>query len=199
MTEKDDTCASCSASINSERPGCTALSQTWHIECFTCVVCANKLAGGSFYAVEGRPYCEADYIDTLEKCADCDKAIMERILRASGKPYHPACFKCSECTKCLDGVPFTADESQSVHCVPCFHEKYAPKCAGCTRPITPEEGKEESYRVVAMDNSYHVDCYKCADCAKKLSSKVEGHGCYPLDKTLLCKECNTARVRKLTA
>jgi len=62
-----------------------------------------------------------------------------------------------------------------------------------------------------MDNSYHVDCYKCADCAKKLSSKVEGvspppsltmsagHGCYPLDKTLLCKECNTARVRKLTA
>jgi len=127
------------------------------------------------------------------------RRIMERILRASGKPYHPTCFKCTVCAKCLDGVPFTVDEAGDIHCVNCFHEKYAPRCAACKKPITPEEGKEESYRVVAMDNSYHVECYKCEDCGLKLSSKIEGHGCYPLDKSLLCKECNMTRVRKLTS
>jgi hypothetical protein len=96
-----------------------------------------RLAGGSFYAVDGKPYCEKDYFDTLEKCSICKKPIMERvrigrssvghhqclqILRASGKPYHPPCFVCCVCSKCLDGVPFTVDQQNEVHCVNCFHE-----------------------------------------------------------------------------
>ena len=36
-----------------------------------------------------QPFCEADYLNTLEKCCKCQKPILDRILRATGKPYHP--------------------------------------------------------------------------------------------------------------
>jgi hypothetical protein len=192
-------CVKCSEGISGARPGCTALDKTYHLKCFTCTVCNNELAGGPFYSVEGKPYCENDYYDTLEKCVSCSKPIMDRILRASGKAYHPHCFVCTSCVRSLDGIPFTVDANNAVHCVQCFHDKFAPRCAICHKPIVPEEGKQESMRVVAMDKSFHVNCYKCEDCAMLLSSKIEGHECYPLDDHLLCKKCNTARVRKLTA
>jgi len=194
-----DICVKCGETIAGGRSGCTALNQTYHVECFKCSVCGAKLAGGSFYAVEGKPYCESDYIETLDKCSVCNKAITDRILRASGKTYHPKCFLCTACGKILDGIPFTVDSNNQIHCVDCFHDKYAPRCATCQKPIIPEEGQEESLRVVALDKSYHLNCYKCEDCGLKLSSKIEGHGCYPLDDHILCKDCNANRIRQLTA
>lgn len=190
----DYVCCTCYQPIGKGRPGCSALDKTYHIECFTCAVCHTRLAGGSFYSVDGKPYCEKDYKDTLDKCESCGKPILDRILRASGKPFHPACFTCTACKKSLDGIPFTVDSNNAIHCVDCFHDKYAPRCARCSKPIVPEDGKEESLRVVAMDKSFHVDCYRCEDCNKSLNSKIDGHGCYPLDDHLLCKECNMARV-----
>jgi len=189
-------CAECQEGISTERPGCTALDKTFHLDCFRCIGCRQKLAGGSFYAVDGKPYCEQDYIETLDKCANCHRPIMDKILRANQRAYHPECFRCIHCGKGLDGVPFTVDSSNQVHCVECFHERYAPRCAQCHRPIVPEDGKDESYRVVAMDKSFHIDCYKCEDCGKKLSSRVEGHGCYPMDDHLLCKQCHLNRLQR---
>jgi len=86
-----------------------------------------------------------------------------------------------------------------VHCVPCFHEAFAPRCAVCGSPIVPQEGERESVRVVAMDKSFHVQCYTCEDCGIQLSSKVEGQGCYPLDSHLYCKTCNSNRLRLLAS
>lgn len=39
--------------------------------------------------------------------------------------------------------------------------KFAPRCCVCRQPILPEPGKEETVRVVALDRSFHVSCYKC--------------------------------------
>ncbi|OUC40234.1 putative LIM domain protein, partial [Trichinella nativa] len=153
-------CSKCGESISSGK-ACTALDQTYHVDCFTCVKCGEGLAGKSFYAVDQKPYCEKDYLDTLEKCSACNAPITEKMLRATGKPYHPSCFTCSSCNRCLDGVPFTVDSNGLVHCVNCFHEKYAPRCAICSKPIVPEEGNQESVRIVALDRSFHVDCYRC--------------------------------------
>jgi hypothetical protein len=55
--------------------------------------------------------------ETLEKCSVCMKPIVDRILRATGKPYHAKCLCCVVCGKCLDGIPFTVDAHNRIHCV----------------------------------------------------------------------------------
>ncbi|KAK0393094.1 hypothetical protein QR680_000054 [Steinernema hermaphroditum] len=190
----DNICSRCEGNIDGKNPGCTALDRTFHVSCFTCEQCGGSLAGGSFYNVNGKAICEKDYEQSLERCAKCGKSISDKLLRASGNAYHPACFTCTSCLKCLDGVAFTLNSQNEVHCVDCFHDKYAPRCAICSRPIIPEAGEKDSVRVIAMDKSFHVNCYRCEDCGLQLSSQVEGHGCYPLDQHLYCKNCNSKRL-----
>jgi hypothetical protein len=55
-------CAKCGQSIMGENTGCTALDQLFHIQCFTCVSCEACLRGQPFFAMEGKPYCEACYL-----------------------------------------------------------------------------------------------------------------------------------------
>ena len=107
------------------------------------------------------------------------------------------CFTCVICGKSLDGIPFTVDASNAIHCIDDFHKRFAPKCSVCKLPIMPEPGVEETVRVVALDRSFHVKCYKCEDCGLELSSEAKGRGCYPLDDHVLCKSCNANRIQRL--
>jgi hypothetical protein len=190
-------CAKCGEAIMGETAGCRALDQLFHADCFTCYSCSSCLQGCAFFAMEGRPYCEQCYMNTLEKCTVCSKPITDRILRATGRPYH-ACFCCVACGCSLDGVPFTVDAAGKIHCIKDFHKKFAPRCCVCNLPIMPSSGSEETVRIVAMDKSFHTNCYKCEDCGLVLSSESEGRGCYPLDDHLLCKTCNARRIQALT-
>ncbi|XP_041449340.1 LIM domain-containing protein C4F6.12 isoform X2 [Drosophila obscura] len=191
-------CVKCNKRVLGESSGCTAMDQIYHISCFTCTDCQINLQGKPFYALEGKPYCEYDYLQTLEKCSVCMKPILERILRATGKPYHPQCFTCVVCGKSLDGLLFTVDATNQNYCITDFHKKFAPRCCVCKEPIMPELGQEETVRVVALDRSFHLECYKCEDCGLLLSSEADGRGCYPLDDHILCKSCNAQRVQALT-
>ncbi|XP_058805287.1 lipoma-preferred partner homolog isoform X2 [Phymastichus coffea] len=193
-------CAQCGKKVEGEGTGCSAMDKVFHISCFCCYVCNVNLQGKPFYPLEGKPYCEDDYLNTLEKCCVCTRPILHRILRATGKPYHPSCFTCVVCGQSLDGIPFTVDATNQIHCIQCFHKKFAPRCCVCKLPIMPESGdeEEETVRVVALDRSFHTQCYKCEDCGLVLSSDSEG-GCYPLDDHVLCKSCNARRVQTLTS
>ncbi|XP_065732799.1 lipoma-preferred partner isoform X2 [Phocoena phocoena] len=191
-------CARCGENVVGEGTGCTAMDQVFHVDCFTCIVCNNKLRGQPFYAVEKKAYCEPCYINTLEQCSVCSKPIMERILRATGKAYHPHCFTCVMCHRSLDGIPFTVDAGGLIHCIEDFHKKFAPRCSVCKEPIMPAPGQEETVRIVALDRDFHVHCYRCEDCGGLLS-EGDNQGCYPLDGHILCKTCNSARIRVLTA
>ncbi|GAU94812.1 hypothetical protein RvY_06524 [Ramazzottius varieornatus] len=186
-------CTKCLRSVHFEDEGCTALDQLYHTNCFTCNQCGKPLRGGSFYNIEGKIVCEADYMNTLEKCTSCKKPISERILRATGKPYHPQCFVCVGCETNLDGVPFTVDAANQIYCIKDFHAKFAPRCSVCRQPIAPREGTEEAVRVISMERNFHPQCYKCEDCGLTLHSDQEGHGCYPLDGHVLCHACNIKR------
>lgn len=188
-------CVGCGKEITGDQPGCNAMNQIFHVDCFKCGQCSKTLAGASFYNIDDKPTCETCYQNSLEKCTACNRPISDKLLRACGGVYHVNCFVCYSCKKSLDGIPFTLDKDNNVHCVPCFHDKFAPRCAMCSKPIVPQDGEKESVRVVAMDKSFHVDCYKCEDCGMQLSSKLEGQGCYPIDNHLLCKTCNGNRLR----
>lgn len=121
-TDSFGICVQCGKKVIGEGSGCTAMEQIYHIECFTCCQCQINLQGKPFYALDGKPCCEEDYLNTLEKCSVCVKPILERILRANGKPYHPKCFCCVVCGKSLDGVPFIVDATNQNHCIEDFHE-----------------------------------------------------------------------------
>ncbi|XP_060933950.1 lipoma-preferred partner isoform X1 [Limanda limanda] len=191
-------CASCGDNVVGEGTGCTAMDQVFHVDCFVCMTCSTKLRGKPFYAVEKKAFCEPCYINTLETCNICSKPIMERILRATGKAYHPHCFTCVVCHRSLDGIPFTVDASNHIHCIEDFHKKFAPRCCVCSEPIMPAPGQEETVRIVALDRDFHVQCYRCEDCGSLLS-EGDNQGCYPLDGHVLCKNCNSSRIQDLTA
>ena len=42
-----------------------------------------------------------------------------------------------------------------------FVRLYAPRCHVCRLAIRPQPGQEETVRVVALEKSFHVDCYIC--------------------------------------
>ncbi|CAH8591031.1 unnamed protein product [Heterobilharzia americana] len=186
----------------------------YHNSCFVCCCCKRSLRGKVFYKDQDKIYCEEDYLycgfqQTVEKCFACGHIIAETILLAMGNTYHPGCFRCCICTKCLDGIPFTFDSRNLIYCLPDYHLVNGPLCGVCGLVIMPEEGSDELRRVVALGKEFHIDCYRCVDCKRSLGDEPEKR-CYPFNEPdpgapgrsiqrILCLNCHLQRIGAIPA
>ncbi|XP_030640226.1 leupaxin [Chanos chanos] len=157
-------CASCGKCIAGKM--ITALGQVWHPEHFVCVACHVELGTSGFFERDGRAYCEKDYQDLYSpRCAYCKGPILQNILTAMDRTWHPEHFFCTHCGELFGNGGFLEREGKP-YCTKDFYLLFAPKCSGCGQPV------RENY-LSAANGTWHPDCFVCADCLKPFAD-----GCF---------------------
>uniref|UniRef100_A0AAY4E1I2 LIM zinc-binding domain-containing protein n=2 Tax=Denticeps clupeoides TaxID=299321 RepID=A0AAY4E1I2_9TELE len=153
----------------------TALGQVWHPEHFVCVTCHKELGSGGFFERNGNAYCEKDYQERFSpRCAYCKGPILNNILNAMDRTWHPEHFFCTHCGD-LFGTEGFLEKDGKPYCTKDFYLLFAPKCSGCSRPV------KENY-LTAANGTWHPECFVCADC---LQPFTEG-SFHELDGRPLC-------------
>ncbi|NXG39794.1 LPXN protein, partial [Dromaius novaehollandiae] len=100
----------------------SALQGVWHPECFVCADCLSCFAGGSFFELEGRPYCELHFHQRQGSvCHGCGRPVAGRCISAAGRKYHPEHFVCAYCQRQLHQGAFR-EHAGKLYCQAC-HDK----------------------------------------------------------------------------
>uniref|UniRef100_A0A8B9L628 Filamin binding LIM protein 1 n=2 Tax=Astyanax mexicanus TaxID=7994 RepID=A0A8B9L628_ASTMX len=192
---KPDVCGFCRKPVAFSEPAIEALNRTYHSSCFQCRQCHAPLAGKMYYNKSGIPLCEDCYQASLEPCWACGEVIMDHVIRALERAYHPPCFVCTTCRQPIGEQRFAQGEVGEVYCLQDYYRKYAPQCSICGELIIPREDGTDSYTVECLGRSFHEDCYRCEVCGVLLSPEPNEQGCHPLDGQILCKPCHLSLIQ----
>ncbi|XP_062860023.1 actin-binding LIM protein 1 [Trichomycterus rosablanca] len=146
----------------------------FHIKCFTCKVCGCDLAQGGFFMKNGEYFCTLDY-QRLHgtRCNGCGNFVEGEVVTALGKTYHPSCFVCTICKRPFpagDRVTFNGKDCLCQHCIqpmspPSKDISASSNCSGCGRDI------KNGQALLALDQQWHLGCFKCKACGKVLSGE----------------------------
>ncbi|KAG2463602.1 PAXI protein, partial [Polypterus senegalus] len=181
-------CAACGKCITGKVV--TALGVTWHAEHFVCAHCGVELCSRGFFERDGKAYCDTDYHNLFSpRCAYCSGPILQKVLAALNKTWHPEHFFCSECGRVfgdddsiwapyrlsvvsflqdcmspfLDGCFFELDGRP--YCQIHYHARQGTLCGGCQAPILGR-------CVSAMGRKFHPEHFVCAFCLHQLRQGV---------------------------
>jgi len=116
-------CAGCNNPITDNF--ISALDAQWHPDCFVCYDCRCPFTSGSFFDIDGKPYCETHYhIRRGSLCAGCHQPIMGRCITAMFRKFHPEHFVCSFCLKQLNQGTFK-EQNDKPYCHGCFDKLFS--------------------------------------------------------------------------
>eukprot|EP01006_Ploeotia_vitrea_P013435 TRINITY_DN3516_c0_g1_i1.p1 TRINITY_DN3516_c0_g1~~TRINITY_DN3516_c0_g1_i1.p1 ORF type:complete len:464 (-),score=3.58 TRINITY_DN3516_c0_g1_i1:112-1503(-) len=130
----------------------TALSKTWHRDCFTCSKCGKPIRENKFKTEGFMPYhLNCKLADEVRTCKGCGGDLEPReITDAMGELWHPECFKCRVCNLRIHGRDFIREGQWPVH----VHCKTASIAALAEDgSLDPLKGTMENSSRVAVVNS----------------------------------------------
>lgn len=154
-----------------------AIGAQWHPDCFCCSICQQPIKEVDFAIIDDKPAHEA--CRPKPDCTRCHKPIQGMFLTAMGAKWHEECFKCFKCGVGIAQQKFFIEEGEGGQeiavCEGCT-PKAAP-CGGCGQPV--DSG------IVALDATWHPECFVCKVCRKALDGPF-----FPKDNVPCCsKEC----------
>lgn len=68
-------------------------------------------------------------------CHGCGQAVVGDAVRAQGRVWHPAHFRCASCGEAIDDGHYHTVDGATFH-VSCYRERIAPRCANCRQPLS---------------------------------------------------------------
>ena len=148
-----------------------ALGRTYHRGCFRCVRCDADVAS-SYVAHEGEPWCGRCHVDAhAPRCGcGCGRGVEGEIVRALGRKFLAACFRCADCRRPFPGGSFV-DASRSSS----SSAAASPRAGGDLRPTFDRTGTDSgAERRNVLRDVVCASCYatnraeRCAACATPL-------------------------------
>ncbi|RWS16306.1 LIM class homeodomain transcription factor: islet subclass-like protein [Dinothrombium tinctorium] len=117
----------------------------------------------------------------MSLCFGCGDQIYDQyILRVSPDlEWHAACLKCTECHQYLDETCTCFVKDGKTYCKCDYLRLFGAKCAKCCEGFSKDD-----FVMRARSKIYHVDCFKCIACSKKL---ITGDEFALRDDGLFCK------------
>uniref|UniRef100_A0A8C4VH94 Transforming growth factor beta 1 induced transcript 1 n=1 Tax=Gopherus evgoodei TaxID=1825980 RepID=A0A8C4VH94_9SAUR len=144
---------------------------------FVCTHCQKEMGGSNFFEKDGAPYCERDYFQLFSpRCGLCNEPILDKMVTALDKNWHPEHFCCVKCGRPFGEEGFHEKDGQQ-YCRQDFYELFSTRCQGCGQAIL------ENY-ISALSALWHPECFVCRECyAPFLQGSFFEHGGRPFCET----------------
>lgn len=161
-------CPFCNTKI--ERESIKAADRQWHLECFNCSHCRERMDHNSFVRRDDlvfHPHCFQECFN--DRCSRCTKlADRNESALLFGRVYHKNCLFCEKCNARMTLSSKISSFYGIPYCNGCYEElmKLFPICIACKKPCLPTD-KTKSFFWEGKKYFYHVpDCEKCPKCNK---------------------------------